>query len=126
MRRHFGMMLASLISNRVAEPAPGNIAASPGIPDSGPATRLRRHTSCSVGPVWSSSGSPSWRRRVARPNPSITTPTAPGYGGYGFGGFGGSSGTAPGDIIRGYGAFAEAEGVYEEDDAVAARSTPTP
>ena len=42
-----------------------------------------------------------------------------GYGtaGYGFGGWGGTS--AIGDIARGSGAFAQGEGVYEYDDAVA-------
>jgi hypothetical protein len=44
-------------------------------------------------------------------------PYGTGYGGYGFGGFGG---TAGGDILRGYGAFAEAEGVYDIDNAMAA------
>jgi len=45
-------------------------------------------------------------------------PYGTGYGGYGFGGF--NSGTTPGDVLRGYGAFAESEGVYEIDDAQAA------
>ena len=47
-------------------------------------------------------------------------PYGSGYGGYGFGGFGGGGfgggggGTPNAQILRGYGAFAEGEGIYQD------------
>jgi hypothetical protein len=46
-------------------------------------------------------------------------PYGQGFAGYGFGGWGGA--TAPGGVLRGMGAFAEGEGVYNYDTAVADR-----
>ena len=66
-------------------------------------------------PAGPRAGSPSWRRRAATPDAQYYYPYGSGYGGYGFGGWGG---TVQGDILRGMGAFAEGEGVYNYDTAV--------